>query len=73
MIDLIEKFKNVHKTEHEKATDTPSNSCARCGVTGERYCLGKDKHDKYIWGFFCLKCEPFDFPLIEENEIELSD
>ncbi len=38
-----------------------TNTCARCGKPGERYCYGEVTPGKYDWGRFCLECYPHHF------------
>ena len=36
--------------------------CIGCGAIGERYCLGLNKDDRFVWGWQCLKCRPYTEP-----------
>ena len=36
--------------------------CGRCGAIAGRYCLGKDLSGKWWFGWWCLKCRPYNDP-----------
>lgn len=36
--------------------------CERCGAIAGRYCLGQDLPGKWWFGWWCLKCRPYDEP-----------
>jgi hypothetical protein len=54
-------IKDDNTTEHLKRgfRYRCKDPCVKCGMPGERFCFG-NAGEKYEWGMFCLKCEPFN-------------
>lgn len=50
----------VREEKIEVKEKEDSHLCPRCGEVGERYCLGHTGNEKYDYGLFCLKCEPYN-------------
>lgn len=56
-----------HDLELEKEIGKPDLNpnkypCVRCGVIAGRYCLGLNKGNRFVWGWQCLRCRPYNEP-----------
>lgn len=36
--------------------------CLQCSAIAGRYCLAQDLNGKWLWGWMCLKCCPYNDP-----------